>query len=425
MIERMQQGRGAHRGHGLAERGPHARTWNSCTCGVVSCCGMAAAARSLRRPVFAVLMEPRGRVEEPVEGQCGGHAGARRGAEHRAVDTDVAAGPSRCTSPAPLRPCAGAVWCLASLPRLHTSTRINKRTADSIQSCAPRPANPRPPAVWQRPLHQRDACRAIAVSTVLPASCFYSSHSATTPLRSASLRGIAPCAGCPAGQLAAPRPVLAMALATMRTLETLGFDNRVPKCLRIDADTSNSPRPVRGASFARVEPTPLTNPSTVAVSRPALRLLDLDPAQVRPTTSCSQHRGWRGLGQCHCHCLCLPPDRQALPPAPASPPAGQARRAHSTTRIDPPLPSSCPHLAGRAPRVGPVPVGQPAAAGLRDPGALLLRLPVRLLQRPAGRRRRYLPGRGAGLGWGLLGAAGGCWGLLGLLGEVLVRRWLL
>lgn len=73
----------------------------------------------------------------------------------------------------------------------------------------------------------------------------------------------------------------AMALAAMRTLETLNFDNKVPKQLKIDQNTQYVTRPVRGANFSRVDPTPVNNPQTVAVSHPALQLLDIGTKEVR------------------------------------------------------------------------------------------------------------------------------------------------
>jgi hypothetical protein len=82
----------------------------------------------------------------------------------------------------------------------------------------------------------------------------------------------------------------AMALAAMRTLETLNFDNKVPKQLKIDQNTQYVTRPVRGANFSRVDPTPVNNPQTVAVSHPALQLLDIGTKEVRCRFTAICHR---------------------------------------------------------------------------------------------------------------------------------------
>jgi hypothetical protein len=100
----------------------------------------------------------------------------------------------------------------------------------------------------------------------------------------------------------------------------------------------------------------------------------------------------------HLPCTRPPAWRPGTLAATAAPPAPTPAPTH------PPAPPAARRPAGGAPRVCPVPVGQQAAAWLRDPGALLLRLPVRLLQRAAGRRRGHLPGRGAPPG----AAAGRC-----------------
>lgn len=65
----------------------------------------------------------------------------------------------------------------------------------------------------------------------------------------------------------------------MSQLEHLNFDNQVLRALPVD-EQPNTIRQVRGACFSRVEPDPLKNPQLVAVSDEALRLLDIDPAQV-------------------------------------------------------------------------------------------------------------------------------------------------
>ncbi|XP_065838559.1 protein adenylyltransferase SelO, mitochondrial-like [Oscarella lobularis] len=68
--------------------------------------------------------------------------------------------------------------------------------------------------------------------------------------------------------------------STMSTLETLNFDNTCLKSLPIDEVAENYVRTVAGACFSRVRPTPVRNPRTVAVSRSALDLIDLNDAET-------------------------------------------------------------------------------------------------------------------------------------------------
>ena len=66
----------------------------------------------------------------------------------------------------------------------------------------------------------------------------------------------------------------------MVTLEGLVFDNLSLKALPIDERQGSEIRQVARACYSRVSPTPLKNPRLVAVSQPALQLLDLDESQV-------------------------------------------------------------------------------------------------------------------------------------------------
>ncbi|CAK0752240.1 hypothetical protein CVIRNUC_002131 [Coccomyxa viridis] len=66
----------------------------------------------------------------------------------------------------------------------------------------------------------------------------------------------------------------------MVTLEGLVFDNLSLKALPIDERQGSEIRQVARACYSRVSPTPLKNPRLVAVSQPALQLLDLDESQT-------------------------------------------------------------------------------------------------------------------------------------------------
>lgn len=65
-------------------------------------------------------------------------------------------------------------------------------------------------------------------------------------------------------------------------MKNLRFDNRVLKRLPIDPEKQNFVREVKGACFSRLKPTPVQNPSLVAISPAALSLLGL------PTNTLSQ-----------------------------------------------------------------------------------------------------------------------------------------
>uniref|UniRef100_A0A670JAC1 Selenoprotein O n=2 Tax=Podarcis muralis TaxID=64176 RepID=A0A670JAC1_PODMU len=58
-------------------------------------------------------------------------------------------------------------------------------------------------------------------------------------------------------------------------LGALRFDNRALRALPLDPSEENVPRPVSGACFSRVRPTPVRGPRLVAASAPALELLGL------------------------------------------------------------------------------------------------------------------------------------------------------
>src|SRR3712207_5978291 len=63
--------------------------------------------------------------------------------------------------------------------------------------------------------------------------------------------------------------------ALIRDLDALPFDNRFTRELPADPDTTNVRRPVLGAAFTRVQPTPVAAPVTVAWSRDVAELLGL------------------------------------------------------------------------------------------------------------------------------------------------------
>ncbi|MDH3714424.1 MAG: YdiU family protein [Gammaproteobacteria bacterium] len=60
-------------------------------------------------------------------------------------------------------------------------------------------------------------------------------------------------------------------------LQGLQFDNRFTRELPADPTTDNFRRPVNGACFSRVRPTPVASPRLVAYSREVAELLDLHP----------------------------------------------------------------------------------------------------------------------------------------------------
>jgi serine/tyrosine/threonine adenylyltransferase len=63
-------------------------------------------------------------------------------------------------------------------------------------------------------------------------------------------------------------------------LTDLRFDNSFTRELPADPETANRPRPVKGAAFTRVLPTPVAAPKLLAYSREVAELLDLAPEDV-------------------------------------------------------------------------------------------------------------------------------------------------
>lgn len=78
---------------------------------------------------------------------------------------------------------------------------------------------------------------------------------------------------------------------------THSFDNLVLRALPVE-EGPNAPRPVAGACFSRTAPAPLRNPRLVAAAPGALRLLGLDPDEVRLGVG-----GGAGGGQGTCQVL--------------------------------------------------------------------------------------------------------------------------
>ena len=66
----------------------------------------------------------------------------------------------------------------------------------------------------------------------------------------------------------------------MVALEGLVFDNLALRALPVDERSGSDIRQVARACYSRVFPTPVSNPRLIAVSQPALDLLDLDAAEV-------------------------------------------------------------------------------------------------------------------------------------------------
>jgi uncharacterized protein YdiU (UPF0061 family) len=61
----------------------------------------------------------------------------------------------------------------------------------------------------------------------------------------------------------------------------LNFDNAIVRELPLDRiEYNNNPRIVYGALYSRVRPTPVKNPRIVAISRKALKLIDMDKNQI-------------------------------------------------------------------------------------------------------------------------------------------------
>ncbi len=92
----------------------------------------------------------------------------------------------------------------------------------------------------------------------------------------------------------------------MASLENLNFDNLVLRSLPIDPIKDNYVRVVNGACFSLVQPTPVENPEIVAVSLPALKLLDLDVSQVERPEFVQYFSGNKLLpgSETAAHCYC-------------------------------------------------------------------------------------------------------------------------
>ena len=92
----------------------------------------------------------------------------------------------------------------------------------------------------------------------------------------------------------------------MSTLETLKFDNLVLRTLPVDEDERNCIRQVAGACFSLVEPTPVSNPRTVAYSAAAMALLDLSETELERSEFAEYFSGNKVLPgarpAAHCYC---------------------------------------------------------------------------------------------------------------------------
>lgn len=77
-----------------------------------------------------------------------------------------------------------------------------------------------------------------------------------------------------------PPPAAATGPRIVADLDDLPFDNRFTRCLPADPDPSNALRPVVGAAFSRVLPTPVAAPRTLAVSAEMAEVLGLAPEVV-------------------------------------------------------------------------------------------------------------------------------------------------
>jgi len=90
---------------------------------------------------------------------------------------------------------------------------------------------------------------------------------------------------------------------SLRSFESLNFDNKALRVLPLDTEKENFVRQVPNAIFSRVAPTPVLNPRTVVVSAPALALLDLEPD---PTTLPEYFSGNKHIPgsepAAHCYC---------------------------------------------------------------------------------------------------------------------------
>lgn len=92
----------------------------------------------------------------------------------------------------------------------------------------------------------------------------------------------------------------------MATFETLKFDNKALKSLPIDPENENFVRQVPGACFSLVKPEPVEKPKMVAYSQSAMKLLDLDEAQMKRPEAEEYFSGNKLLpgSQTAAHCYC-------------------------------------------------------------------------------------------------------------------------
>ncbi|XP_038046390.1 protein adenylyltransferase SelO, mitochondrial-like [Patiria miniata] len=92
----------------------------------------------------------------------------------------------------------------------------------------------------------------------------------------------------------------------MATLGSLNFDNLALRSLPIDPETQNFTRSVKGACFSKTTPEPVAKPETVALSLPALRLLDLDDKESEKPEFAEYFAGNKLLpgAETAAHCYC-------------------------------------------------------------------------------------------------------------------------
>ncbi|KAL5259470.1 hypothetical protein ACHWQZ_G009792 [Mnemiopsis leidyi] len=93
---------------------------------------------------------------------------------------------------------------------------------------------------------------------------------------------------------------------SMKTLETLTFDNAALRDLPVDTSSQNVPRQVKNACFSRVDPTPLSSPKTVVYSSSAMRLLNLPQSELDrkefPSYLCGSKLIPGAEYAAHCYC---------------------------------------------------------------------------------------------------------------------------
>ena len=92
----------------------------------------------------------------------------------------------------------------------------------------------------------------------------------------------------------------------MTLLEKLRFDNLALLSLPVEPGMKKGQRQVEGACFSRVKPTPVSKPEVVAVSRPALSLIDLTEEDISHPTFAEYFSGNKLLPgsdtAAHCYC---------------------------------------------------------------------------------------------------------------------------